>query len=90
MAPTLVLEAAEGSLPLDHEGHLAKSSQLRQLLGHQLELEAQTLGKLAVHLEQVRCKQTGLVSTGASADLDDHIPVVVLIGGQQLGLDLFE
>ena len=84
-----VLEPGIGTLTGDGKADLLEASKLRRIGTEHLLLPASGFRIHGIHPIQGIGKQRSLLSPGAAPDLDDDIPVVVGIFGQQQDLQLF-
>ena len=88
MGPGLEFQAGPGPLSLDSGAGLLDAAQLRGVFIHQLHVPAPALGIQGVHPQQVRRKQGPLLAADAGPDLQDDVPVVVGVPGQQQAFKL--
>ncbi len=65
------------------ERDVGEATEIGPLRIDHLELPALPLCVSLVHLEQVSGKEVGLLATLSSSDLDDHVPAVIRILGQE-------
>src|SRR5437867_8088455 len=88
MDPTLEFQSAPGALALDEEDDFLVAADARRAGVHDLDLPALTLGVLRVHPQQVAGEEARLVTSGACADLDEDVLVVVGIARQEQALEI--
>src|SRR3989454_12533041 len=87
MDATLVLQLRIGAVAMDFEHYLVVAAFLAMRDVHHLHLPALALGPFRVHAEEVGCKQRRLLPTLSALYLDDDVPVVIGILGQEQHLE---
>ena len=88
VGPGLEFQAGPGPLALDGDAGFLDAAQLRGVFIHQLHVPAPALGIQGVHPQQVRREQGALLAADAGPDLQDDVPVVVGVPGQQQAFKL--
>ena len=83
MPTALVLEDTVGPHTLDGKGDILVATQLIGADVNRGDFPAPALSVAGVHPEQVTREEGRLVTTGAGPDLDDGMPGLIRIGGQQ-------
>ena len=88
MHAAFVLQPAVDALTLDVDDHFLEAALAGLAERHHLELPPLTLGVTAVHAIEIAGEERRLLATGAGADFDDDVLIVVGILWQQQDLEL--
>ena len=88
MGAALELQPGPGPLPLHQEADFFHAPQLCLVDIAQLQPPPLALGVHAVHTEEVRGEEHGLLAPHAAADLHDDVPAVVGVPGEEEELHL--
>ena len=73
---------------LDHEDDLVEAAEVGDVGRQDLHRPADAGGVGLVHLEQVPGEEVRLLAPLGASDLDDHVPAIIGIGGDQQDLQL--
>ena len=83
MGTGLVLHPGPHGVARQHGGDLTEAAEIAVRCRHDLHAPALPLGERLEHVEEILGEEVGLLATGRTPDLEDHVAAVVGIGRQQ-------